>query len=150
MTRRRVWDYPDEKEGQVVPKKCLGWFGATSPGTYFTTISWKKMESHRRATIGRTWRKRYIFLNLYYSPPLRSMGVGILFSGCPWFRLHFRSIAGERIYGYWPKFAHALILTRSRFELLSINFCKFVLELWPLIVRILFWWLNFSQEQQGP
>ena len=35
--------------------------------------------------------------------------------------------------GIWPNFAYALILTRSRLGLLSVNFRKFVRELLPLI-----------------
>ena len=52
---------------------------------------------------------------------------------------HFPSISWEWIDGIWPNFAYALILTRSRLGLLSIDFRKFITELWPVIdVRISF------------
>ena len=49
----------------------------------------------------------------------------------------------------WPSFAYALMLTRSRLELLLLNFRRFTTQLWPwVIVKILFplnilgmnWW----------
>ena len=61
----------------------------------------------------------------------------------------FRLISWEQIDGIWPNFAYVLILTRSMLGLLSVNFRKFIIELWPLIdVRISFllnilrtnWW----------
>ena len=49
------------------------------------------------------------------------------------------SISWEQIDRIWPYFAYALILSRSRSGLLHINFCKFIMELWPLVnVRISF------------
>ena len=61
----------------------------------------------------------------------------------------FHSITWEWVDWIWPNFAYALILTRSRSELLHANFRKFLTELWPLIdARISFqlsilrtnWW----------
>ena len=73
---------------------------------------------------------------LFIIPPENKVwGVGILFSGCLWFRLCFRSISWEWIDGILPNFAYALILTRSRLGLLSVNFHQIVTELWPLMIH---------------
>ena len=49
-----------------------------------------------------------------------------------------------------PNFVYSLKVTRSRFGLLAIIFCKFVTELWPLIdVRILFLLNIFRKNGQN-
>ena len=73
----------------------------------------------------------------------------------PWFmpKFCFRSISWERIDRISQNFIYALILTRSRFGLLSVIFGTFVPELWPLIYsKILFplnilrtSWQNFTK-----
>ena len=75
----------------------------------------------------------------------------------PWLKskFYFSSISWEQIDGFWPNFAYALILARSRFELLHVRFHKFETEFWSLTeVRIRFplniwepidgFWPNFA------
>ena len=51
----------------------------------------------------------------------------------------FRSISLEQMDKISPNFIYAFILRRFRLGLLPVIFCKFVIELWPLIgVRIYF------------
>ena len=70
----------------------------------------------------------------FYTPAYKVWG-DILFSGCPSFRLRFRSISWERIDGIWPNLTYALMLTRSRMRCWSVNFHQIVTELWPLMIH---------------
>ena len=67
----------------------------------------------------------------YYTPIFAKLWQGY----GPWLmtEFHFRTISWEQFDGISPNFAYALILKRSRWELLRVNFCKFIIELWPLI-----------------
>ena len=50
--------------------------------------------------------------------------------------IRFLSISWERINGIWPNFAYASVyqlMIGSGLGLLRVNFCQFVIELWPLI-----------------
>lgn len=50
------------------------------------------------------------------------------------FRHSFRSVAWEGTDGIWPNVADALILKRSRLELLGVNFSLFIIELKSLMI----------------
>ena len=62
-------------------------------------------------------------------------------------KFNFHWIFWEQIDGILPGFAYALTLTRSRLELLHINFCEFTTQLWHLVS--VYWHSGYSALKCG-